>query len=272
MTLPYAEVIGDPISHSKSPLIHKFWLGKLGIEGDYRATRVARNDLADYFASRRTDPYWRGCNVTMPHKQAVVPFLDDLDDPELGAVNCVLPRQGKLLGRETDSAGVDHALSYGADNPTCIVGAGGAAYAAIASLSVTNLYNLNVIVRHLDQGRRLLERFGMDGGVFSFDQAQSALNGCFGLINASPLGMAGCPAMPEAILQNLQLLDADAFVFDMVYSPLNTDLLTKAAHLDLETIDGLTMLIGQASHAFYHFFGSVAPAEHEQELRALLTS
>lgn len=269
--IPYAEVIGDPVAHSKSPLIHKFWLAKLGIKGDYRATRVARSELADYLASRRADPNWRGCNVTMPHKQAVISFLDDVDDPELSAVNCVLPRCGKLLGRETDSAGVDHALSTGVDNPACIVGAGGAAHAAVASLSITTLYDLNVIVRDLDQGRRLLNRFGMKGGVFGFEQAQGALDGCFGLINASPLGMTGCPPMPEAILRNVKLLNAGAVVFDMVYSPLRTDLLCEATRLRLEIVDGLTMLIGQASYAFFHFFGSRAPSQHEQELRELLT-
>ena len=72
MGVPYAEVIGDPIAHSKSPLIHKFWLEKLGIEGDYRAARVRADELADYLEARRADPDWRGCNVTMPHKQAVL--------------------------------------------------------------------------------------------------------------------------------------------------------------------------------------------------------
>jgi shikimate 5-dehydrogenase len=80
MTTPYAEVIGDPISHSKSPLIHRFWLGKLGIAGDYRATHVAAADLAGYIDTRRNDPNWRGCNVTIPHKIAIMDHVGDPGD------------------------------------------------------------------------------------------------------------------------------------------------------------------------------------------------
>ena len=71
MGVPYAEVIGDPIAHSKSPVIHKFWLQQLGMEGDYRRTQVRPEELESYIADRRADPDWRGCNVTMPHKQAI---------------------------------------------------------------------------------------------------------------------------------------------------------------------------------------------------------
>ena len=94
MTRPYAEVIGDPIAHSKSPVIHKFWLTKLGLDGDYRATQVADADLAAFIADRRADPDWRGCNVTIPHKIAI---MDHVDDPgsvraSIGAMNTVPTR------------------------------------------------------------------------------------------------------------------------------------------------------------------------------------
>ena len=101
MTRAYAEVIGDPIVQSKSPTIHGFWLGKLGIDADYRACHVTAEGLADYVASRRADPDWRGCNVTMPHKQAIMPLLDRID-PEaarIGAVNTVVFRDGRAIGR-----------------------------------------------------------------------------------------------------------------------------------------------------------------------------
>ena len=75
MAVPYAEVIGDPIAHSKSPLIHQFWLDKLGLEGAYRATRVAGGDLPSYLSARAADPDWAGCNVTIPHKQAMIPLV-----------------------------------------------------------------------------------------------------------------------------------------------------------------------------------------------------
>ena len=99
MTVPYAEVIGDPIAQSKSPAIHGFWLQQLGIAAEYRACHVTAEGLAAYIAARRADPAWRGCNVTMPHKQAVMPLLDALD-PEaerIGAVNTVVRGTDGLL-------------------------------------------------------------------------------------------------------------------------------------------------------------------------------
>jgi shikimate dehydrogenase len=91
MSVPYAEVIGDPIAHSKSPLIHGFWLDKLGIQARYERAHIKAESLAGYLAARRADPAWRGCNVTIPHKEAVAPFLDNIDPvaAKIGAVNTV---------------------------------------------------------------------------------------------------------------------------------------------------------------------------------------
>ncbi|MBS0255605.1 MAG: shikimate dehydrogenase, partial [Proteobacteria bacterium] len=108
MTRAYAEVIGDPIAQSKSPAIHGFWLEKLGIDADYRAAHVRPEGLADYLAARRADLAWRGCNVTMPHKQAVMPLLDSVEQPaaRVGAVNTICPASDRLLaGQNTDVAG-----------------------------------------------------------------------------------------------------------------------------------------------------------------------
>ena len=108
MGRPYAEVIGDPIAHSKSPAIHNFWLAKLGIDAEYGACRVRPDELADYFARRRGDAEWRGCNVTMPHKQAVMPLLHSVEEPAalVGAVNTIRPSlDGLQVGHNTDVAG-----------------------------------------------------------------------------------------------------------------------------------------------------------------------
>jgi shikimate dehydrogenase len=103
----YAEVIGDPIAQSKSPAIHGHWLAALGIDADYGRAHVLAADLADYLARRRADPAWRGCNVTMPHKQAIIPLLDALDPlaQSVGAVNTVVPEAGRLVGYNTDAPG-----------------------------------------------------------------------------------------------------------------------------------------------------------------------
>src|SRR5207253_5298056 len=100
----FAEVIGDPIAQSKSPVIHRYWLDRLGIEGDYVRTRVAADELAGFLARRRSDPEWRGCNVTIPHKETIIPLLDRLDPSAeaIGAVNCVVPEGGALVGYNTD--------------------------------------------------------------------------------------------------------------------------------------------------------------------------
>ena len=132
MGVPYAEVIGDPIAHSKSPLIHKFWLGKLGMDGDYRAVHVRSGELGSYLASRRSDPDWRGCNVTLPHKLEIAPLLDESRLFATEAVNCVIPNNGRLIGFNTDTAGVGAGVEDWLDraHPVCIIGSGGAASAA----------------------------------------------------------------------------------------------------------------------------------------------
>ena len=105
---PYAEVIGDPIVQSKSPLIHKFWLDALGVDGSYRRAHVKSEGLTAYIAERRADPDWRGCNVTMPHKAAVMELVEDPGDIRgtIGAMNTIVRQpDGVLIGTNTDAAG-----------------------------------------------------------------------------------------------------------------------------------------------------------------------
>jgi shikimate dehydrogenase len=273
MGVPYAEVIGDPVAHSKSPLIHKFWLGKLGLQGDYRLVRLAAHELRSYFDGRRVDPDWRGCNVTIPHKQKIMPLLDDAHIYATDAVNCVVLEEGRLIGFNTDGDGVEAAVSQGIETgaPVCIIGAGGAASATIATLDILAVYQFNVVVRNPAQGRALVEPYGRYGRVYSFEEAQAAIEGCVGLINASPLGMSGFDSMPRTVLDALDRLSDEAFVLDMVYAPVRTELIRRAEQHGLRALDGLTMLIGQAREAFRHFFGADAPPEHDAELRELLT-
>ena len=278
MGIPYAEVIGDPIAHSKSPAIHKFWLDKLGIDGDYRAAQVPKGQLGDYFEARRTDSDWRGCSVTSPHKQSVIPLLNQRDDYGIGAVNCVVPRNG-LFGTNTDIAGIGEALSFGVDTsaPVCIIGGGGAAKAVIAELDAAAVFQFNVLVRDKQQGVALIGPGAEYCRTFCFDEAKAALSGCVGVINASPLGMTGFPAMPDRVLDSLKgvrrgrFLRQGGFALDLVYSPLETAFLARARQEKLRVIDGLTVLIGQAASAFELFFGAPAPRGHDSQLRELLT-
>ena len=150
MTRPYAEVIGDPIAQSKSPAIHNFWLGKLGIDAEYRAVHVRAEALASYLAERKTDPNWRGCNVTMPHKQAVMPYLERLDPlaARIGAVNTIVRSQnGSLAGYNTDAAGFLEPLRPLLEQEHLfrmarVLGTGGAARAIVAALAREQVVNV----------------------------------------------------------------------------------------------------------------------------------
>jgi shikimate dehydrogenase len=277
MGIPYAEVIGDPIAHSKSPLIHNFWLKKLGLEGEFRAIRVRTDELGDYLASRRSDPDWRGCNVTMPLKRVVEAHLDFIDPSSewAGSTNCVFWDDRQILaGGNTDASGIVAALDSDATlrfQAATIIGAGAAAQAALWTLSNDEIGHVRIIARDYGRADLLLRSLGLPGCVYGFYNADEAVSGAAVIINASPLGMSGFPPMPETILQSLGHSSIDAIVFDMVYDPLVTELLTQAERYGRRTSDGLTMLIEQARDSFRHFFEGDPPSEHNAELRKLLS-
>ena len=277
MGRPYAEVIGDPIAHSKSPLIHNFWLGKLGIDAEYRTCHVKPDELADYFRRRRGDAEWFGCNVTVPHKERVTEYLAEVDNRAswVGAVNTVFrASNGQLIGTNTDVDGIAEAVSdldlVGQD--VCVIGAGGAARAAFQHLSEQRCAAVLVLARDPDKALRVARGFEIMAVGVPLKSGTTALCEARLLINATQLGMTGQDAMPGFILDELGELDTDALVFDMVYVPLQTELLGATSKIGLRTADGLTMLVGQAAVAFEKFFGQPAPREHDVELRALLTA
>jgi shikimate dehydrogenase len=269
----YAEVIGDPIAQSKSPAIHNHWLHMAGIDAEYRARHVRAGDLADYLAARRADPDWRGCNVTMPHKQAVIPLLDRLDPlaGRIGAVNTIVREGGVLVGYNTDAGGFLEPLRPQLDQRHLfrmarVLGTGGAARAIVAALAGENV----VIVlagRDPAKARALLDELDPGGEHHAVDLAHFAdptdfafddREGCFDLVvNASPLGMRG--QAPLAL--DLSHVPPGSIVYDIVTDPLDTPLLEAARNAGFRTVDGLSMLIGQAAAAFERFFGVPPPRE-----------
>ncbi|HVR90061.1 MAG TPA: shikimate dehydrogenase [Novosphingobium sp.] len=284
MTRPYAEVIGDPIAQSKSPAIHNFWLEKLGIDAEYRACHVRTDGLADYLAERRGDPDWRGCNVTMPHKQTIIPLLDQVDPTAamIGAVNTVVKLDGSLTGYNTDAPGFLEPLRQLLDQKRLfhmvrILGAGGAARAIVAALSRQG-FVLVLAARDPAKAQALLDELarGTDHHAvniaqfaeptqFSFDDREGILDL---IVNASPLGMVGQPKLEF----DFSHVPPGSVVYDIVTHPLETPFLAEARRLGFRTIDGLAMLIGQAGAAFEMFFGVPAPREHDMELRRILMS
>ncbi len=277
MSRPYAEVIGDPIAHSKSPLIHNFWLKTLAIDAEYRARHVLPGELAGYFAQRRQDPDWRGCNVTIPHKQPTAQLVDECDAKAstIGAVNTVARMQdGRLVGTNTDVDGVEDALS-GLDlagRHAVVIGAGGAARAAFALLAGKSAASVRVLARSPEKAMRAAGECGLAAQVAPFVPGSGALEGAALVINATQLGMNGQSPMPDFVLNDLGGMAKDGLVFDMVYAPLETRLLRAARELGLNTSDGLTMLVGQAAKAFERFFGQSPPRDRDAQLRAILTS
>lgn len=268
--MKYAEVIGDPISHSKSPTIHKFWLKALGIEGDYKTFHVPPDELADYLAGACADADWLGCNVTVPHKVAVIDLVDDPGDirHSIGAMNTILRRpDGSLMGTNTDAAGFYAPIS-GLDlagQPVVVVGAGGAARAILFALSRVGVGRVTLLNRNPLKGAALLASFGLKGDALKLD---APLPPAALLVNATSLGMAGQPPLDL----DLSPLPEGALVYDIVYAPLETGLLKAARARDLDTVDGLEMLIGQAALAFELLFGAEPPRDRDDELRALLTA
>ena len=284
MSLPYAEVIGDPIKQSKSPAIHNFWLEKLGIDSEYRACHVTGDGLADYLDDRRADPAWRGCNVTMPHKQAVIPLLDKISPQAkaVGAVNTITRNAaGELVGWNTDISGFLEPLKAKLKENhffrmARILGTGGAARAIVKGLSDEG-FTLVLAGRNTGKARSLLDELAPKGEHhsppldhfaeptdFTFDDR----DGCCDLVvNASPLGMRGQPPL------NFDWSHAPpgAIAYDIVTDPVETDFLKNARAAGHETIDGLSMLIGQAAHAFERFFGQQPPRDCDLQLREILT-
>ncbi|MBJ7500570.1 MAG: shikimate dehydrogenase [Sphingopyxis sp.] len=266
--IPYAEVIGDPIAHSKSPLIHGFWLEALGLAGDYRRAHVTLDALAAFVAERRNDPDWRGCNVTIPHKLAVMDLVDDPGNVRgtIGAMNTLVrQKDGTLIGTNTDAAGF-YAPLAGLDlegAPVAVVGAGGAARAVLFALARAKVGHVTILNRSPLKAMGLLATFGLRGEVVALD---AQLPPAALLVNSSSLGMSGHPPLDL----DLSPLPDEAIVYDLVYSPLRTGLLQTAEARGLDTVDGLDMLIGQAALAFELFFGSAPPEGRDEELRALL--
>jgi shikimate dehydrogenase len=265
--------------------MHGFWLEKLGLDGDYRRTHLTADQLPDFIAARRIDPDWRGCNVTIPHKQAVMPLLDRIDPvaAAIGAVNTIVPRDGVLIGHNTDASGFLEPLRPRLAErhllrTARILGTGGAAR-AIAYALWEEGFTLIIAGRDTAKAQAIADAFdAAHTYVCTLDTFAQPLDFDWGepgdrldvVVNATSLGMTGNP--PLAI--HFSHLPPGAIVYDAVYAPLETPLLAAAAAHGHPTIDGLTMLIGQGRQAFAHFFGVAPPSDPDSDaaLRARLTA
>ena len=266
-----AFVIGHPIAHSRSPLIHGTWLKTYGIEGSYEPIDVSPNDLPGFFARLREGEF-AGGNVTIPHKEAMFSLCDEVDPlaRRIGAVNTLVIENGRIAGQNTDYRGFLGNLDQGAprwsDNldEAIVLGAGGAARAILVSLQSRSVPKIHLLNRTREKADQLARELGETIVAGSLESFSSLAPRARLVVNTTSLGMHG--SRFEGL--DLSRLPRDALVTDLVYVPLRTPLLQEAEALGLKTVDGLGMLLHQAVPGFAAWFG-IAP-EVTPSLRALV--
>lgn len=261
-TTRLAAVIGDPVRHSMSPVIHNAAFAACGVDGVYVALPVAAGHADDAVAAMRLFD-WFGLSVTMPHKQQVMAACDALTDAAqaLGAVNCVFWDGERVVGDNTDGEGfvrglaAELAVDVGGLRGV-VVGAGGAAGAVVRSLAAAGAADIAVINRTTERAEQAASLAGAAGRVGSWQD----LAGADLVVNATPLGMASTPG--EGTLPfDVAVLGEHAVVSDLIYHPAETPLLAEARARGLRTQNGLAMLVHQAVAQFEHWTGEPAPVE-----------
>lgn len=253
-------VIGDPVAHSLSPLLHQTMIDQTGAAYRYDV-RTVRPEELPAFVRWAKDGGCAGFNVTMPHKEAILPLLDEVDTTaaSCGAVNTVCIREGRAIGHNTDGTGFLDSLAgqgfYPQGRTVLLLGAGGAAKAVGHALAAAGAGRIIVCARCLERAAALAAQLPGcgEGIVLAQDAIQRAAAACDLLVNATPLGMAGSPAF--ARLDFLQAMPPHAVVYDLVYHPRRTALLEAAARQGLRTVGGIDLLIRQAVRAFTFFTG-----------------
>jgi shikimate dehydrogenase len=263
-------VIGWPVAHSRSPLIHNYWLQRSGIAGEYRREPVKPEDFAAFVRALAARGYV-GANVTVPHKEAAL-ALSEPDDRAraVGAANTLWLDDGVLRSTNTDVEGFLHNLDACAPQwdesaPKAVVlGAGGAARAVIFGLLARGVERIVVTNRSLDRAELLQRQFGPRVQVAPWGEFGQSLATATLLVNTTTLGMHGQPDLAV----DLSPLPGQAVVTDLVYVPVRTALLAAAQARGLKTADGLGMLLHQAVRGFSLWFGT--KPEVTTELRTLV--
>jgi len=258
-TFGIAGLLGWPVAHSRSPVIHNHWLEHYGIPGRYVLFGVPPEKLEAAVRGIATLGL-RGCNVTTPHKQAIFPLLDRVDDlaRRIGAVNTVVvEKDGTLTGFNNDGNGFILSLKeldpqWRPDSgPIMVLGAGAAGRAVVASLAAQGAKEIRLSNRTLDKAQEIADAVGAVVKIVPWDQRENALEGVAMLANATSLGMAGKPPLEIS----LERLPKHALVGDLIYIPPETPFLAAARARGNKTVNGLGLLLNQARPAFNAWFG-----------------
>ena len=258
--VPLAGVVGTSVGHSRSPRLHRHWLVQQGLAGDYVPLHVGDDDLPQVI---RTLPKmgFVGVNVTIPHKVAVMRIADQISDRAIliGAANMLTFRDdGSVYADNTDGHGFlanlrDHAPDWSAqDGPAVVLGAGGAARAIVSALLDAGVPEIHVVNRTRPKAEALRAEFGSRIRVSDWVKAGNLLEDAALVVNSTSLGMAGASEFRVP----LDGLKSGTVVADLVYTPLETQLLRTARAAGCIPVDGLGMLIHQAVPAFERWFGT----------------
>lgn len=257
-TTKLAGVLGWPVSHSRSPVLHGHWLARYGIDGAYLPLAVQPEMLEQALRALPVMNF-EGANVTVPHKEQALQICDEVDDAarRIGAVNTIKVREdGSLFGWNTDCEGFRRNLEAGSDwkaerGPAVVLGAGGASRAVLAALVDAGCPEVRLINRTVEKAEAAAEAIGGPIQVSGFESADNSLEGASLLVNTTSLGMVGQPPLDLG----LDALPASAVVTDIVYAPLETPLLKLAKTRGNPVVDGLGMLLHQATPGFAAWFG-----------------
>jgi shikimate dehydrogenase len=272
-------IIGWPVGHSRSPLIHGYWLKHYGLAGEYGREAVPPEALDAFITTLRERGYV-GCNVTIPHKERTAELVKPADDVtrKLAAVNTVFFEGEEIMGINTDAYGFAAHLRASVPDldltgaEAMVLGAGGAARAVLAALLDEGIGRIYVCNRSPGRAETLVRSFGPALEAVDWHSAPEAMAGVDLLVNATALGMAGKPELDLS----LDALPRRAVIYDIVYAPLETLLLKRARLRGNRTVDGLGMLLQQAQPAFEKWFGlrpEVTPQLRrliEQDIRAVV--
>ncbi|WP_298294803.1 shikimate dehydrogenase [uncultured Litoreibacter sp.] len=266
-SIPLAGVIGHPIAHSKSPRLHGHWLKRYGIPGHYIPMEVASNDLA-HVLNILPKAGFRGVNVTIPHKEAVLDIADVISDRAalIGAANTLtFQSDGKLHADNTDGIGFIANLKHNAPDwdpaagPAMVLGAGGASRAIVAALLHERVPAILLANRTRARADALKAHFGGKIEVIDWNNVPQRMEEAATLINTTSLGMAG----KEELKLPLDGLQASTLVTDIVYTPLTTNLLATAHERGCPIVDGLGMLLHQAVPGFERWFGMTPDVDED---------
>ena len=260
-------IIGHPIGHSISPVFQQAALDAIGFDGAYEAWDVAPDGVGEFVAGLRS-PGTLGINVTVPHKEAVIPFLDEVDDwaSTAGAVNTIVNRDGRLTGHNTDGIGFLRALREGAGfeirgRDALVLGAGGSARGVVYALARAGAAQLFIANRTLERAERLVD-IAIDSGVaaeaLALSDAPGATREVALIVNCTSMGMVHGPDENGSPLSAADI-SSTVLVNDLVYNPLETPLLREAGRAGAATLGGIQMLVYQGAASFEMWTGHDAP-------------